>query len=188
MLAALAILVALFTWWFTPESVKSWAYWPEARIALGSVLVVLLVWQAIQRAKSWFSTKEVLAPKPYSSRSVRTDEDPMTAQLAASIGGISGPSLPRMILRRDVPAQEAVGWDILRLDDGRECVWTGPVSDRSIQDCVLMAKKPINRNGPVPLGFTRCFHCGFDNPVAMRPRTDLSCSHCGALSKYSLFP
>jgi len=123
-------------------------------------------------------------PEPYRSSSVRVDENPVTARLAANIGGISGPSLPRMVIRYEVPKYEGTGWEIVQLDDGRECLWTGKVSDGSIQECVLMAKKPLVRQPPPAVGYRRCYYCGKDNQVATVSNSDLVCGFCGQVSRH----
>lgn len=175
-LGASAIFVTVFVWWYKPEHVKSW-FRNKSTHPVEPSPESLIPPAAVQPPVQ-------CKPEPYRSRSVRVDEDPVTAGLAADLGGISGPSLPRMVVRYDVPQYEGTGWEIIRFSDGRECVWTGKVSDGNIQECVLMAKKPILRQPPPAVGFRRCYYCGKDSQVPSVPNSDLSCGFCGQLSKH----
>ena len=77
--------------------------------------------------KHWMMTNEL-------------NSDPVTHSILQQLGGLSGPRLPRLVIRYMVPQYESNGFEIVRTDDGEECVFVGKVSDGTIQEQVLMAK------------------------------------------------
>jgi hypothetical protein len=109
----------------------------EVAIALlGLVLAALTL--AFQQG--WLPPKyHMAAADPY--------EDPVTAKVFGPVmlRDVTGRK-PRVVLRYMVPQYEADGFRVVRILAGREfrwgreCHWTGRVSDGSVQTCVLMAR------------------------------------------------
>ena len=180
LVATAGLLVALFVWWFRPESLKIWFRKTIARL-LGRDSEIS---RATRPGATAIPPAVQVAPPPYQSRSVRTDGDPVTAGIAADLGGIDGPCEPRMIIRYMVPEYEGKGYEVVRLEDGRECIWTGKVSDGSLRECVLMGKKPLIFRPPPAEGYTRCVHCGHDNHIVVAAKADLMCEKCHKLTPH----
>ena len=118
------IVVPLLLWFYTPQQLRDW-------------LRRKLLRTALQAGQS----------EPYRMKSSRPEEDSLTAVLVNTMGGLDGPCKPRMVIRYMVPEYEGNGFVVIRSEDGRECVWTGKVSDGTIQECVLMAKSIGNHAG-----------------------------------------
>lgn len=159
------LAIRLFTWWYKPEHVRGWFKRKTTRES--------------PPPEHDHEVTPSIDPYRSSSPSGRVDDDVVTARLTADLGGMSGPSAPRMIIRYDVPQYVAKGYEIVHLDDGREIVWTGQVSNRSIQECVLMARMPISRKSPPPPGYVRCTNCGTDHHRGNFGPGEQICSACG---------
>jgi hypothetical protein len=89
---------------------------------------------------------------PYRMVSANVQEDRITA----AIFGPTSQRCARVILRYMLPQHNADGFKVVRIRGrrearfGRECVWTGTVSDGSVQECVLVARPAEGGPGTAP--------------------------------------
>jgi hypothetical protein len=108
-------------------------------LLIGSLVVPFLFWLF---KPDWLRKLFGLEPKdPYLMVNRDPDKDPITAPIVEALGGMTGPKQPTMVIRYMIPEYRGKGFEIVLTKDGRECVFTGKVSDGSIQETVLMARK-----------------------------------------------
>jgi hypothetical protein len=108
-------------------------------LLIGSVVSPFLFWLF---KPDWLRKFFGLEPKdPYRMTDRDPSKDPITAPIVETLGGMGGPRLPIMVARYMIPEYQGKGFEIVPTKDGRECVFTGKVSDGSIQEMVLMARK-----------------------------------------------
>jgi len=105
------------------------------------------------------------------------DPHPMQDPLAARVLGPpaafeQSPRMPRVVVRHMLPQYEADGFRVVRVAFGREfrwgreCVWTGKVSDGSVSECVLVARPAAS---PSP----RAAHPSGQEPVIASSAEDI---------------